>query len=108
MVKIERIFVELENIRKQPILHIHPVTLEALFNHLQSLARGVMLVANTLTWDDFVSARQTANEVQGWQNRATGPYVEMREKGMSDKEIIEKMLDVEIVMWRILGQWQNK
>jgi hypothetical protein len=108
MLNIDRLVNDLESLRAHPHLHIQPVTPEVMFSHLRSVARGVMLATDSLTRSDFVNARRQANRNCGWEDRATGPHVEMREKGMSDEEILEEQVKVEIKMWRILDAWQRE
>ena len=103
---IERLINDLEKLRSNPKLYLQPVTPEALFSHLSSLALGVMLTTDVLQPGDFINARREANRISGWQSRATGPHVEMREKGMTDEQIIDEQVNVEIRMWRILEEWQ--
>lgn len=108
MINLERIINELEDIRAQPMLHVQPVSPEALFSHLLSVARGVWLCCNYLNRNDFVSARRHANQLRGWEDRSTSPYAEMREKKIAEPEILDEMISIEVEMWKILDQWQNE
>ena len=65
-------------------------------------------MSETLTFGDFVNARRAANRICGWEDRATGAYVEMREKSIPDDKIIENMIDIEAQMWRILRDWESE
>src|SRR5687768_10001889 len=98
---------DLERLRAAPNLYVQPVTPEAVFRHLFSVAHGVMLTTDTLDSDDFINARRNAHRVRGWEDRATGPHREMLEKGMTDEEIIDELVDVERQMWDILTKWQE-
>jgi len=108
MLIVKRFIDNIEAIREHPGLHVQPVTPEALYNHLSSLTWGAMLSTDTLSFGDFTNARQEANRACGWESRACGPHIEMREKEIPDEKIIENLLDVEIKMWQILDQWQRE
>lgn len=108
MLKLKRIFEYFEGLARDPKPYIYPVTPETLFSHSQALATGVILSIDTLTSHDLISARQHANRLRGWQSRATGVYMEMREKGYDDTAIIQELVQVEIKMWEILDQWEKE
>src|SRR5688572_33193243 len=98
MLNVQRVVDEIESVRKSPHLHVQPVTPETLYRHFMSLSRGVMLSTDTLSPGDFINARREANRFCGWESCATSPAVEMREKGMSDEQIIIDLIDIEIRM----------
>ncbi|MCC7308426.1 MAG: hypothetical protein IT173_12740 [Acidobacteria bacterium] len=98
----------MEQIRKNPKLHVQPVHPDNLYRHLASMARGAMLSTDTLTSGDFVNARREANRICGWQSRACGPHLEMKDKGVPEEKIIENLLDIEVKMWEILAQWEKE
>lgn len=97
-----------EDLSGRPHLFIHPVSAEAFRSHSMSLMRGVELSVDTLVARDFVNARQHASTLNGWQNNAFGPIMEIREKGYSEEEILQELIRIEIKMWQILAQWEKE
>jgi len=106
-IDVKPIIEDLEWIRRSPGQHIQPVTPEELFRHLRSLARGYMLATHRLSFDGLIDAQTRANRNRGWRARSIGAYVEMREKGLSENEIIDELLNIDVEMWRIIAQSQD-
>ena len=97
-----------EKLRQSPHLYFQPITPEAFLSHAMSLMTGVRVSTDTIAYDDYVSARQHAVKIHGWQNNAFGPHIDMREKGYSDEEILPELIRIEIKMWQILDQWEKE
>ncbi len=108
MTHFERIISELETMKHRLNMFIQPQTPEILQCYLNGLGRGVMLSFTSLIFDDYVNARRASNKQRGWKLRSKSPLYEMREKGISEDEIVQELLEIEIQMWKILEYWEKE
>lgn len=95
------IITDLQRIKERVRSYISPATPEMLACYLSGLKRGYML-GRDISFDDYLRANEEATKSRGWEFRAISVSMEMREKGISEEEIIREQLNVEIDTWRIL------
>lgn len=106
MIDVKKIIADLETMKRVPNMFINPVTPEILACYLIGLQRGVFLSQNEMTFHDFVEAHKFAVHSRGLKNAAMHSYHELRKKGVSEDDIIQEMLEIEIEMWRTLEKWE--
>lgn len=104
MIEINQIIIDLEAIKRNPKMFIEPVTPEILFCYLTGFKRGIFLSQRELTFHDFVEAHRFAVQVRGLSFSAAPSYFGLREKGITEDEIIQEMIEIEIEKYRILSQ----
>jgi hypothetical protein len=46
----------------------------------------------------------TAQERRGWEQSALGPVRQMRERGMSEEEIMDELIEIQILRLQLLGE----
>lgn len=108
MLEIEKIIDDLKKMKQRPMMLVTPLTPENASVFLAGMHRGVLLSQNVMTFGDFVHAYQFAIRIRGLEPTSLHPYRQLREKGMSEEEVVQEMLEIEIEMWRVLEKWENE
>jgi hypothetical protein len=108
MIEIDRIISDLEEIKKRPNMYIQPVLSDMLVCFLNGLERGVLLSEKSLTFHEIAQARQEANQIRGWKNIPRNASHEMRERNICEIDIIKELVEIEIEMWKLLQEWNDK
>lgn len=75
----------LKHIKQRPSMYIHPVNADSLMNFLC----GFRCVVNDKSWWQI-------QEKRGWKKSSVGPVPQMRKKGMSEEEIMNELVDIEV------------
>lgn len=107
MIEFNQIIDDLETMKERPNWFINPVTPEILFCYLMGLQRGVFLSQKQIEFHDFVEAHRLATHDYGLKSATMPAYREMRVNGISEGDIIQSMLEIEIRMWQILQQLED-
>lgn len=76
--------------------------------YLSGIERGIRLVDQALTQDDYIDAGQGAIASVGARPTTLHPMRQWRQEGLEEKDIIEKMFDVEIEYYRRLSLAQKE
>ncbi len=108
MIDFERVVVDLERTSLRPGMYVDPLTPESLLTYFSGIERGIRLVDQMLTQDDYIDVRQDAIEAVGARRSAIHPLSEWRRERLEDKEIIGKMFDLEIEFYRSLSVVQSQ
>lgn len=98
---IPQIIERLENVRGRKQMYFRPVDLEALLNFLAGFNVSVSLLGN-LDWPDYQAHRE-AYRKRNWEYTAGGARKaaeEMRKRGMTEENILDEVLLLEIEAWR--------
>jgi hypothetical protein len=93
---------ELEQMLESPRLYVHPFIPEMVETYLQGLNRGILISNELLNFNDIIHARRDATIIRGWSGNALGPLNEMRKKRVSEDEIINEFINIEIDTWRLI------
>src|SRR5437868_5405661 len=94
----------LEHVSKKLNLYINPVTQQNLKSFTDGFTLGYVLADGRLDYHDVVNAWQQVVAARRWEVNALGPHKEMEERGMSEKEIINELLQIEIQVWKLLEE----
>lgn len=94
----------IEGVGKRLNLCINPVTIENLKSFIDGFNLGYILAENRVQFHDKIYAWKQAVALRGWKVNALGPQKEMQEKGMSEKEIIDELVQIEIQLWKFLEE----
>lgn len=93
--------------KRYPQMLINPVTPEILAIYFHGLQRGVLLSQSKMPFPDFVAAFQFAVRNRKLEPTSLNPYRQLREKGMSEEDIIQEMIELEMEIFRILKKWEK-
>ncbi len=91
---------QLENVRKRKGMYMFPVDGQAAQNFVIGFSTAahalglVFMESKTPVW-------LKAGEKRGWKICAVGPIPEMKERDMSNEEIADEVLAIEIETWRM-------
>ena len=108
MIELEKIIEDLEQMKLYPQMFINPVTPEILAHYFAGMQRGVLLSQSVMTFSDFVHAYQFAIRNRKLEPTSLNPYRQLREKGMSEEDIIQEMIELEMEMYRMLKKWESE
>ena len=108
MIELEKIIEDLEQMKLYPQMFIHPTTPENLATYFHGFERGVLFSQNLMTFSDFIHAYQFAIRNRKLKPTSLNPYRQLREKGMSEEDIIQEMIELEMEMFRMLKKWENE
>lgn len=96
---LQQIITLLEHIRKRPGMYLGPPTVDALVHFLHGFHAGCKIAGYHVTHVPE-SAYHAIVEARGWAFLANKPIAEMQARGMSEFEIIEELLQIEIATWK--------
>lgn len=100
----DRVIDELEKLSRAPHRYLHPVIPEELETYVAGLLRGVVLSSPGLVLHDLVDAHQSAARSRGIKRASVPIYIELRDRGISDAEVIQEMVAFTIETLRALQQ----
>ena len=89
-------------------MFVFPFNLQNLESFLNSFTLGYLLAESDLEFSDKIAAWKYVVKKRGWKINSLGIEKEMREKGESEKEILEETLQIEIEVWKILESVESK
>ncbi len=87
----------LEIARFRKSMHFWPVNGRT----AETFVAGFSIAANALGMEIQNRIWLEAGKKRGWKIQAVGPIPEMEMRGMSDEEIADEVLAIEIEMWRM-------
>ena len=100
---IDSIVNELEHLRERTNMYVQPSSPESLFTFLGGFTRGLLICNTWVPFDTYIKTYRNTRVELGWDDTAQATFKEMREKNMSDDAILKAMIDIEIKVWRTLG-----
>jgi hypothetical protein len=89
---------------ESPRLYFYPFTPETLKIYLVGLNRGILISNELLDFSDIIHARRDVIVIRGWGENSLAWLKNMRSKGMSEEEIINEFINIEIDTWRIIEE----
>lgn len=92
----------LEKVAARPQMFVSPFDFQTLKSFLDGFTLGYLLAKGDLEFSDKIPVWKYVVEKRGWKVNSLGIEKEMREKGNSEKEILEETLQIEIDVWKIL------
>ena len=92
----------LENVSKRLHCFIFPVTRENLKSFTDGFNLGYVLSHSELQFQDISDAWIEVIIARGWQVNARGVQKEMEKRGMSEHEILDELMQIEIHVWKLL------
>jgi hypothetical protein len=97
---IQNIIAFLEGAKERPGMYFYPLNnTSALLNWLSGLYAGCSIYGFHIDYSPG-SVYHAIIEEQGWEYRNDRAIMEMQQIGLSNEEIIRKMLDIEIETWK--------
>lgn len=112
MIEASRIIDDLHIAKEKTALYIYPINTDSLFNFLYGLERCFLISFDESEirsrFRELVDAGQEAIRKRGWKPLSVKPVLEMRDKGLSEEEIIKEFIEIEIEKWRIWESIQKK
>jgi hypothetical protein len=85
----------LKSLKGRKGMYLHPVSVDSVVNFLTGLSCAVGAIGNGAMW--------AAQEKRGWKKSSVGPIPQMREKGMTDEQIMDELIDIEIEMFESIN-----
>ena len=101
---IDRILNELKELRARTNMYVHPASPESLFTFLGGFTRGLLICNTAVRFDNYVTTYRNTRVNLGWEDTARAVFKEMREKNMSEDSIVIAMIDIEVEVWKALGE----
>jgi hypothetical protein len=89
---VEDVIAALERFRTRTAMYIHPVNVPKARSFLYGLRLGVLVFG--IRWERDVWWQ--VQETRGWQQRSVGPVPQMKAKGITSRQIIDELIDIEI------------
>ena len=100
MAWIDRILQLLQMIKKQKGMFLYPLEVATLEVYLAGFRAGCASFGADIPKE----LRRKVTEARGWKRSAAGPVAQMKEKGMGEEAIMDELLDMEIEIYRQLGE----
>ena len=101
---LDRILELLESLSKRPQMYVHPVEVATIQSFLNGLEAGCYLAGLTISHE----TRGAAAASRGWKFRATGIVWHMKEKQLTDEQIIHELITVEVEAFRLAAEGPEK
>lgn len=76
--------------------------------YFHGLERGVLLSQSLMTFSDFVAAFQFAVRNRKLKPTSGCISLQLREKEMSEEDIIQEMIELEMEKFRMLKKWESE
>jgi hypothetical protein len=92
----------LEVVSKRLQQFINPLTLQTLKSFFDGFNLGYVLARENLQFHDIPDAWISVVEIRGWKVNAFGLEAEMKERGMTEREMIDEYVQIEIEVWKLL------
>jgi|SRR5262245_5517566 len=100
--RIPSLIRELENVRRRPHVHIGKIESTSLQHYLWGFREAAHLFTHMKYWEKYLRIIEEVAYDRGWPGSLS--FVKsIRTRGLSEKEIIEEMLTVEIESWKRLA-----
>lgn len=97
--QIDSLIELLAQVRQHVRMYLHPLDGTSALNFVHGTrAAALTLVAV----GDVRDAWWEAQAAHGYAQRATGPLPQMEKRGLTDEQMADEILAIEIDMWRIL------
>lgn len=101
MNNIQNIIEVLESIRKYPTIYVGNVSPDSLLCLLNGFYLGLKTSSNT--HENYPNVMKEVLTKKGWNSPSPSFINQMREKNLSDEEVIKELLEIEIETWKILA-----
>jgi hypothetical protein len=100
--RIPSLIRELENVRRRPHVHIGKIESTSLQHYLWGFREAAHLFAYMKYWEKYLRIIEGVAYDRGWPGSLD--FVKsIRTRGLSEKEIVEEMLIIEIESWKRLA-----
>jgi hypothetical protein len=99
--RIPALIAKLENVMRRPQIYIGKIESKSLEHYLQGFRDAAHLFAYMKYWEKYLRIVEKVAYDRGWPG-SLDFVKEIRTRGLSEKEIIEEMLAVEIESWKRL------
>ncbi|QEH35579.1 hypothetical protein OJF2_41320 [Aquisphaera giovannonii] len=96
MPSVDRLVEYLRAFQKRKPMYVHPVDVKAVQNFLIGFEVGCHACGFEIDREFWWAAQ----EARGWDRRSVGPIPQMEAKGMSEAEIMDELVEIEILMLR--------
>ena len=100
--RIPALIAKLENVMRRPQIYIGKIESKSLEHYLQGFRDVAHLFAYMKYWEKYLRIVEEVAYDRGWPG-SLDFVKEIRTRGLSEKEIIEEMLAVEIESWKRLA-----
>ena len=108
MKKEPTVFEILSNIKRRPFGYIFQVTPETLKVFLDGFKLGYFASNQEVNSNYYVDYWIETVESRGWRPNNVDFTKQMYEKGMTDIEIMNELMSIEIEIWLMLEQGESK
>jgi hypothetical protein len=95
---LDNILATLAHIKKRPFMHVYP-NAEAAINFLHGFNAGCSTAGYRISHTPE-TPYQAIIEARGWPFYAGRPITEMRNAGMTEEQIIQELVEIEILTWK--------
>jgi hypothetical protein len=100
--RVDALIRKLENIRSRPQVTIGAIESKSLEHYLWGFREAAHLIAYMEYWEKYLRIVEHVAYERGWPMNLS--FVEIiRKKGLSEQDIIEEMLIIEIESWKRLA-----
>lgn len=96
MPAVDHIVEHLRAFQRRKPMYVHPVNVET----VQSFLAGFYVGCGACGFEIDLSHRWEAQVARGWERQPDGPVSQMERKGMSEAEIMDELIEIEIHMLR--------
>jgi hypothetical protein len=98
---IDKMIRLLRSFQDRKKMYVQPVDLANVQSFLCGFAVGCLAADFDLPYE----LRDRAQESRGWNlSHGLGPVPQMRERGMSDEEIMDELIEIEVLRLQLLGE----
>jgi hypothetical protein len=104
--RIPSLIEKLENIRRRPQVTIGKIESELLEQHLWGFREAAHIFAHMKYWEQHLRIVEQVAYDRGWIMNLSFPD-DIRTRGLSEEEIIEEILIIEIESWKRLAALIN-
>ena len=97
---VDRVLELLESLSKRPQMYVHPVEIATIQSYLHGLEAGCHLSGLKISH----AARGAAASTRGWTFSQTGIVWHMKEKQLTDEQIVQELIAVEAEAFRLAAR----
>jgi len=95
MQSLAKLVETLKSVRERKEMYFQPVTVEAAESFLGGF-RVACLVSGAIEDADWLDLQES----RGWKSNAMGPVGEMRERGLTEEQIIDELIELENIAFQ--------
>ncbi|MFO0203802.1 MAG: hypothetical protein ACK528_11805 [Alphaproteobacteria bacterium] len=100
MPKIDQLIEHLQSFQKRKAMYVGHVSIET----VEAFMTGFRIGRHGMGLENDRELQWATEAARGWEQSAAGPVLQMKSQGLSDNEIMDELIEIEIDVLRELAK----